>query len=579
MAQNVKFYSGTRAQYDSLISHSPLALYFCDDTGELFKGDVCLSDGIRIVPTRADLPDCSCAADGIVYFIAETKSGYMVSPDRTEWLQTIYAPVTDAYIIPEEEMYTTVTTVGAVRDIEAKIYKKIEEIASGGTLSDLTPVDGTISIVDNKIGVQVSQSEGNLVAVNGDGLFVAVDLEPLNNRLQVIENAIAGGIRYKGSVPTVNDLPADAVQGDMYEVASDGSEWAFNGEKWFEYGTSHFQPVTGAGIDINGSTISAKLSEKKGNALVIAEDNGLFVPECNFTDKDRVTIDTLPMLYVTSDEMNNAISRAIENNSIMWEELGANSGVAKIGNTYYSTIQKAIAAAQDGDTVKIMAGDYGMIEFTDKTKSNITLLGEDNTRINKVRLVDTANYGAPYGLTFKNITFNGAGIIASNDNINNMSIINCNFVNGAVIHVGSCVTNGFIIEKCEFESTNSSVNSKEKTAILVQGTSKNVIIRDNNIKDCEFNAIQVVGASGSMLIDSNTIDNTGSRAMRITTKDGAVLAIMNNIITNVNTDPAEAEENDSQVIKITGFVVDGAIANNTYNGNELVFNNGIGQVI
>ncbi len=67
---NVKFYSGTRAQYDSLVSHNPLALYFCDDTGELFKGDICLSDGIRIVPTRADLPECSCAADGIVYFIA-----------------------------------------------------------------------------------------------------------------------------------------------------------------------------------------------------------------------------------------------------------------------------------------------------------------------------------------------------------------------------------------------------------------------------------------------------------------------------------------------------------------------------
>jgi hypothetical protein len=576
---NVRFYSGTRAQYDSLVSHNPLALYFCDDTGELFKGDICLSDGIRIVPTRADLPECSCAADGIVYFIAETKSGFMVSPDRTEWLQTIYAPVTDAYAIPEEEMYTTVTTVGAVRDIEAKIYKRIEEVASGGTISDLRPVDGTISIVDNKIGVQVSKADGNLVAVKDDGLFVTVDLKPLDERLQAVESAIVGGIHYKGSVPTVEDLPANAAQGDMYEVVADGSEWAFNGEKWFEYGTSHFQPVTGAGIDINGSTISVKLSAADGNALVIAADNGLFVPECDFTDKDRVAIDTLPMLYVTKDEMENVISRAIENNYIAWEELDSSVGVAKIGNTYYPTIQKAIAAANAGDTVKIMAGDYGMIEFTDATKPNITLLGEDGVRINKIRLMDTANYGAPDGLTLKNITFNGAGIIANNDNINNMSVVDCDFVNGAVVHIGGCTTNGLVIEKCEFEGTNSAVNSKEMTAILVQGTSKNVIIRDNKIKDCEHNAIQVVGASGSMLIDSNTINNTGSRAMRITTKDGAVLAIMNNVITNVNTNPVEAEENAGEIIKITGSVVSGAIANNTYNGNELVFNDGIGQVI
>ena len=169
---NVRFYAGTRAQYDSLVSHNPLALYFCDDTGELFKGDICLSDGIRIVPTRADLPECSCAADGIVYFIAETKSGFMVSPDRTEWLQTIYAPVTDAYTIPEEEMYTTVTTVGAVRDIEAKIYKRIEEISISGTTTSLTPVDGSLIIKDNTIDIGISAEPGNALTKKADGLYV-----------------------------------------------------------------------------------------------------------------------------------------------------------------------------------------------------------------------------------------------------------------------------------------------------------------------------------------------------------------------------------------------------------------------
>ena len=169
---NVRFYSGTRAQYNSLVSHNPLALYFCDDTGELFKGDVCLSDGIRIVPTRADLPEFSCAADGIVYFIAETKSGFMISPDRTEWLQTIYAPVTDAYIIPEEEMYTTVTTVGAVRDIEAKIYKRIEEVASGGATANLMPVDGSLIIKDNTIDIGISAEPGNALTKKADGLYV-----------------------------------------------------------------------------------------------------------------------------------------------------------------------------------------------------------------------------------------------------------------------------------------------------------------------------------------------------------------------------------------------------------------------
>jgi hypothetical protein len=516
---------------------------------------------------------------GVKFISVKLKSTYLALENKDP--SALYWISETAELFKGDQLFGTgaLATEQAAGLLSPEDYAELKKLIAAGPASTLKPVDGSLVIADGKIGVNISKAANNLIAVNSDGLFAAIDLHPIEQRLTEVEKQVVGGIHYKGSVPTVEDLPTNPAQGDLYEVEANGSEYCWNGERWFQYGTSHFQPVTGAGIDINGSTISVKLSASNGNALVVAEDNGLFVPECKFTDKDRVVIDTLPMLYVTTDEMNNAISRAVENNVMMWEELGSNVGVAKIGNTYYSTIQQAIAAANAGDIVKIMAGDYGMIEFTDSTKSNITLLGEDGVRIKKIRLMDTANYGAPYGLTLKNITFNGEGIIANNDKINNLSVANCDFVNGAVIHIGSCITDGLIVEKCEFEATNSAINLKEKTAILVQGTSKNVVIRNNTIKDCEHNAIQVVGASGSMLIDSNTINNTGSRAMRITTKDGAVFAMMNNVITNANTNPAEAEENAGEIIKITGSVVDGAIANNIYNGNELVFNKGIGQVL
>lgn len=191
---NVKFYSGTKEQYLSLASHNPLALYFCENTGEIYKGDICLTDGIRIVPTRADLPKCTCAADGVVYFIAETKSGYMISPDRTEWLQTIYAPVTDAYTIPEEEMYTTVTTVGAVRDIEAKIYKRIEEISIGGGTTTLTPVDGSLIITGNTIDIGISAEPGNALTKKADGLYVGTSTSgnyAAGNGLQMVDGTFS----------------------------------------------------------------------------------------------------------------------------------------------------------------------------------------------------------------------------------------------------------------------------------------------------------------------------------------------------------------------------------------------------
>ena len=135
---NVRFFGGTRAQYDGLSTpRNPLGLYFCADTNELFWGDRLISDGVRIIPTFADLPDPKDAADGIVYYIAQTRNGYAVPHGSNKWVQTIYAPVTDAYEVPESEIYNTVTTVGAVRDIEAKIYNTIDERLNGYTVSEV----------------------------------------------------------------------------------------------------------------------------------------------------------------------------------------------------------------------------------------------------------------------------------------------------------------------------------------------------------------------------------------------------------------------------------------------------------
>lgn len=125
---NVRFFAGTKEQYLKLTKYNPLALYFCADTKELYWADRCLSDGIRVIPTKNDLPELSQAADGIVYYIAETHNGYTLSPDRTEWFQTIYAPAPDAYEVPESEIYKTVTTVGAVRKIENDLRTKIAEV-------------------------------------------------------------------------------------------------------------------------------------------------------------------------------------------------------------------------------------------------------------------------------------------------------------------------------------------------------------------------------------------------------------------------------------------------------------------
>jgi hypothetical protein len=158
---NVRFFAGSKKQYLSLpVPRNPLGLYFCEDTKELFWADRLLTDGIRVVPTFADLPArADAAAEGVVYYVTETRNGYVLSPDRTEWLQTIYAPATDAYKVPESEIYNTVTTVGAVRDIEAKIYKTIDERIAN------------IEIGTSGTGVKAIYFAGRKLDAHDDGTF------------------------------------------------------------------------------------------------------------------------------------------------------------------------------------------------------------------------------------------------------------------------------------------------------------------------------------------------------------------------------------------------------------------------
>lgn len=150
---NVRFIKTTKDKHINRDTYDPNALYFCEDTQEIYKGQYPYTEGVKVIPTKADLPSCPNAADGVVYFIAETKSGYMMSPDRTEWLQTIYAPVTNAYEIPESEMYSTVTTVGAVRDIERAIYEHIDN-----EIANVEPGDGVESI--SFAGVEMTEVDG-----------------------------------------------------------------------------------------------------------------------------------------------------------------------------------------------------------------------------------------------------------------------------------------------------------------------------------------------------------------------------------------------------------------------------------
>lgn len=557
-SNNVRFYFGSLSKYEDLIEKNPLALYFIEDELTGFRG-IYKGDQLIAVGSECD----------------EYRAGLMT---------------------PVEKAKLTALSENAI--------------------SDLVSVDGTIVVADavnggKSIDVAVSAEAGNILVKKKDGLYVETSGSIDVPSYAIEKQAVADGGYYasyklaktigdeKSYVGDTINIPKDIVlQSATLEVVTEANvpyDGAVVGDPYIKMTFNDadesdiYVPVkglvdtvkAGQGISVVDNTVSVNLSAVDGNMLSIAADGGLFVPasKCEFTPVEKAQLATISMVYATKEEVNDKIARAIESNCMVWEELGYVAGVAKIGNKYYATIPAALKAAKPGDTINLMAGIYSGIEFTDSTAANLTIVGGEGVYVKKIRFVDTANYGAPDNLTLKNIIFNGEGITASNDEINNLSVVGCTFTDGAVIHIGDCVTNGLLVKGCEFAATNSTVNAKEKTAILVQGVSKNVVIIDNNIANSEHNAIQVIKASGAVTIDSNTIKDIGSRAIRMTTNTGAVLVIANNIISNVNTNPTEAAENNGEIIKITGFVVDGSFVGNTYDNNDISFINGIGKVL
>lgn len=187
----VRFIRTKKKKYLDRESYDLDALYFCEDTGEVFKGDKVYTDGIRVIPTIAELPSCPNAADGVVYYITETRNGYVMAPDRSGWLQTIYAPVEDISSVPEEEEYNVVATVGAVRDLKEQLKLENSEILNNA--KTYTDDKISISLVDLKEEIRLSDlqtlSDSNVytdekiskLSSHLEKEFILADEEILNN--------------------------------------------------------------------------------------------------------------------------------------------------------------------------------------------------------------------------------------------------------------------------------------------------------------------------------------------------------------------------------------------------------------
>lgn len=179
----VRYVQGKKASYLALGSYDPLALYFCTDTDELFKGDQLYSDGVRIVLNYESLPAFSTAADGILYYCKADGSGYVLNEARNGWLTVIHGVDNESIELNDSGLMAVAAVPIAKVTGLADELKRIEAVAVAA---------GEIATAE-QAGIVKPGSE---FAVGEDGTLslVAVEISKvtgLEDRLTVIEKAVA----------------------------------------------------------------------------------------------------------------------------------------------------------------------------------------------------------------------------------------------------------------------------------------------------------------------------------------------------------------------------------------------------
>ena len=201
---NVKFLSGTYAQYSALPTKDANTLYFID--GQIFKGDVSYSDQIAVV---AALPDTLVA--GKVYVNTTDKS--VTYYDGTT--STVVVPATVG-AIGDSTPDTDLANVKAIKDfVAAQIAKIPAAIDYTVTLVDDAAAEGELTKQTIKQGKAGSEKTiGSIVVPN---LKMEVKAAPNNGYLKTYQFTYGTGSAFEIDIP--KDLVVES--GEVIVVADD----------------------------------------------------------------------------------------------------------------------------------------------------------------------------------------------------------------------------------------------------------------------------------------------------------------------------------------------------------------------
>lgn len=397
MAQYTKILNaGTQAAYDALETKNSNLLYFCTDTGKLYKGDVDFTNSLVAAASKPEKP-----VAGKIYFLADTN--------------TVESYVNGAWKVLS---YPVATTVGVSSDdvhaVSAKaVYDAIQAAIDGlakeaDVVTDVStsPVSGSLSVTKNGIASDVTISgvvttptwdasarKLTLPVTNGANVEVEIGkdiyIDPTaqngyNKETNTIDIYLNDGDTTTSKEPTKVSIPVEALVSDY----------------------------TGSDDVSGGVTVTVDENHKIKASITVEPNGGL---EINQNGQLRVDFSTVNNSITTVDkkvddlqtdhndlkneyEATAEIVTALEGpEGIYTEEAGQTNSVKTTAKHYADDALKQ---------AKSYADDLAKYKGSEDTSGAIEVTVEEDKSISAALLVDESN--GYLSVKDGQLTFNGA---------------------------------------------------------------------------------------------------------------------------------------------------------------------------
>ena len=511
---------------------SVLTVNACTFTGTPEGGaDILLDYGVGITTATV--------SNTVAYVVVEREDNVQTDNDKTTTsaAQT-YTFDNRPYVakVGEVSYKTIAEALAAVQDggTITLINNVTEEFAINNTTADIT-----LDMAGFTLNGNIQPSEANLTIKNGT----------INN-----ENASYSAIEINAGTLVLNDVKVTSkrhgVRIDGAVTATiEGGEYRLSATS----GTRHAVNVSGAAnVTIKAGTFVGPkgTSMDSGSAVCVQSGATVTIEGGDFSGGKTATLGVSGTMIVKGGTFDQVVNASHLAEGYVCQMNADNKyevffAVAKIGETYYETIQEAVDAAVVGDNaIQLLANIDGDVRVSQQEGVNITINGKisdtENYQFNGTVFVDgNSRSTGTETLTIQNINFYTADdsrdFISCNDGGNaviryahNVTVRNCNFTatetSNAVLAMRFRQTYNIRVEGGNFKNLHSVMWATGVTGITVNGivaenckegglslgTSTDLKVENVDIEG-KLYGIRLGGNNNSTEILGGTLTVTGSK--------------------------------------------------------------------